>query len=247
MATAAPTTAVDAIAVAGSQVAHDLSALSLFFQADLIVKSVIIGLLLASVYCWAIIIDKVRKLKTLNEQADEFEERFWSGRSLEDLYDDIRQKNADPMTAIFVAAMREWRRSASKGSIEEESKRANLRARIERVMNITLNREMDTLEKNMIFLASTGSAAPFVGLFGTVWGIINSFSSIASSKNTSLVVVAPGIAEALFATAIGLVAAIPAVIAYNKLSTELARYSTRLESFSGEFSAIMSRQLDEGL
>jgi biopolymer transport protein TolQ len=149
------------------------------------------------------------------------------------------------MSAVFAAAMREWRRSAAKGLLGTAMVRASLQQRIERVMNVTVGREMDRVERFMSFLATVGSTAPFVGLFGTVWGIMNSFQSIAASKNTSLAVVAPGIAEALFATALGLVAAIPAVIAYNKFSTDFGRYAGRLEAFSTEFSAILSRQLDE--
>ena len=177
-------------------------------------------------------------------QAEEFEEAFWSGGSLEDLYDRIDNRPSNPMASIFTAAMREWRRSASKGLSDIASK-AGLAQRIERVMHVTLGREMDGLERNMTFLASVGSTAPFIGLLGTVWGIMNSFQAIAASKDTSLAVVAPGIAEALFATALGLVAAIPAVVAYNKISTDLGRYAARLESFSNEFSAILSRQFEE--
>ncbi len=149
------------------------------------------------------------------------------------------------MSAIFVSAMKEWRRSTARGGLESDRNRVSLQQRIERVMDITLGREMQRLERQMIFLASVGSSAPFVGLFGTVWGIMNAFTSIAASKNTTLVVVAPGIAEALFATALGLVAAIPAVIGFNKLSTDLGRYSGRLDAFAGEFAAILSRQLEE--
>lgn len=238
------TQAIDAEMIGGSMAGHDMSMIGLFLQADMVVKLVMIGLIVASIWCWTIIIEKTRRLKRLNASADKFEEKFWSGKSLEDLYDEVKDKLSDPMTTLFVAAMREWRRSISRG-LGDDTRRANLKARIERVMNISLNREMDFLERQMIFLASTGSSAPFIGLFGTVWGIMNSFTAIAATKNTSLAVVAPGIAEALFATAIGLVAAIPAVIAYNKISTELARYSNRLETFAGEFSAILSRQLDE--
>jgi len=149
------------------------------------------------------------------------------------------------MSAVFAAAMREWRRSAAKGLLGTPGMRSSLQQRIERVMNVTVGREMDRVERFMSFLATVGSTAPFVGLFGTVWGIMNSFQAIAASKNTSLAVVAPGIAEALFATALGLVAAIPAVVAYNKLATDFGRYASRLEGFATEFSAILSRQLDE--
>jgi biopolymer transport protein TolQ len=225
--------------------AHDLSVYGLFMQADWIVKAVMIMLLLASVWSWAIIIDKSIRLRRLRSQAKQFEEAFWSGGSLEELFDRIGNRPPDPMSSIFVSAMREWRRSAAKGLLSSESLRESLQDRIERVMGITLGREMDQLERYMTFLASVGSAAPFVGLFGTVWGIMNSFAAIAGSKNTSLAVVAPGIAEALFATALGLVAAIPAVLAYNKLNSDISRYGNRLDAFSGEFGAILSRQLEE--
>jgi len=228
-----------------AQAAHDLSVWGLFMQADWIVKSVMIMLLLASIWSWAIIIEKLFRMRRLRSQARQFEEAFWSGGSLEELFDRISMRPPDPMSSIFVAAMREWRRSASKGLLSTDTLRENLRERIERVMNITLGREIDQLDRYMTFLASVGSAAPFVGLFGTVWGIMNSFAAIAGSKNTSLAVVAPGIAEALFATALGLVAAIPAVLAYNKLNSDISRYSNRLEAFAGEFGAILSRQLEE--
>jgi len=236
-------TAVASAAIAGS-VAHDLTVWGLFLQADLVVKIVMIMLVLASVWCWAIIFEKLLKMKRLMRQAEEFEEGFWSGGSLEDLYDRIGDRPTHPMASIFTAAMREWRRSASRG-LSDVAAKAGLAQRIERVMHVTLGREMDGLEKNMTFLASVGSTAPFIGLFGTVWGIMNSFQAIAQSKDTSLAVVAPGIAEALFATALGLVAAIPAVVAYNKISTDLGRYAARLESFSNEFTAILSRQFEE--
>ena len=224
---------------------QDLSVVSLFLQADTIVKIVMILLLLASFWTWAIIFDKALRLRRLRNQAKQFEEAFWSGGSLEVLFDRLETKAPDPMSAIFVAAMREWRRSAAKGLAATENMRMSLQERIERVMDITLGREIDHLERHMTFLASVGSSAPFVGLFGTVWGIMNSFASIAASKNTTLAVVAPGIAEALFATALGLVAAIPAVLAYNKLSGDISRFGNRLEAFAGEFGAILSRQLEE--
>ena len=238
-------TAVASAALAGS-VGHDLSVWGLFLQADLVVKIVMIMLILASFWCWAIIFDKIRRIRRLWSQADEFEEAFWSGGSLEDLYDRIGERPNNPMASIFTSAMREWRRSAAKG-ISDVAQKAALAQRIERVMQVTLGREMESLERHMTFLASVGSTAPFIGLFGTVWGIMNSFQAIASTKDTSLAVVAPGIAEALFATALGLVAAIPAVVAYNKISNDLGRYAARLESFAGEFSAILSRQFDEAV
>jgi len=236
--------AVDSLALAGSIPAADLSLWSLFLQADVVVKAVMIGLLLASFWVWAIIFDKTIKLKRLGRDTGDFEESFWSGGSLEELYDGIGSQPTDPMSSIFVAAMREWRRSASRG-LATSGIRGGLQERIERVMHITLGRELERLERYMTFLASVGATAPFIGLFGTVWGIMNSFQSIAISKNTTLAVVAPGIAEALFATAIGLVAAIPAVIGYNKINNDLNRYAGRLEAFAGEFAAILSRQIEE--
>ena len=236
--------AVTSAALAGS-IGHDLSVWGLFLQADIVVKIVMIILIFASFWCWAIIFEKILRMRRLWAQAEEFEEAFWSGGSLEELYDRLGDRPTSPIASIFTAAMREWRRSAAKG-IADAAQKAGLAQRIDRVMQVTLGREMEGLERHMTFLASVGSTGPFVGLFGTVWGIMNSFQAIASSKDTSLAVVAPGIAEALFATALGLVAAIPAVVAYNKISSDLGRYAARLESFSGEFSAILSRQFDEG-
>tara|TARA_B110000046_G_scaffold19658_1_gene18610 strand:- start:798 stop:1523 length:726 start_codon:yes stop_codon:yes gene_type:complete len=235
--------AVDVMALAGSTGALDFGMLALFERADLIVKSVIILLLLASLWCWAIIFEKWIGVRRLNKRSNAFEKTFWSGQSLDDLYDRISAEPRDPMSAVFVAAMREWRRSPSKSGIGGAT--ASLAERIDRVMHITVQREMDRVERYMTFLATTGSTAPFIGLFGTVWGIMNSFQSIALSKNTSLAVVAPGIAEALFATALGLLAAIPAVVAYNKLSRDLDRYAGRLDNFAGEFGAILSREMED--
>ncbi len=237
-------TAVQSAALAGS-VAHDLSIWNLFLQADFIVKAVMLALIFASFWCWAIIFEKIMRMRRLRHQAGQFEESFWSGGSLDDLFDRIAGRPADPMSAIFASAMREWRRSQAKGGGRERESHQSLSERIDRVMHITLNRELEQIERYMTFLASVGATAPFVGLFGTVWGIMNSFTAIAVTKNTSLAVVAPGIAEALFATALGLVAAIPAVIAYNKLSTDINRYAGRLEAFAGEFGAILSRQSEE--
>ena len=234
---------VDTVNLGGSVAELDFSLIALFLRADLIVKAVIVILMLASVWCWAIIFQKWFVVRRLNKRSNEFEKAFWSGNSLDDLYDRISQQPRDPMSAIFSAAMREWRRSPTGYS---GGTAVGLAERIDRVMHITLAREMDRAERYMTFLATTGATAPFIGLFGTVWGIMNSFQNIALAKNTSLVVVAPGIAEALFATALGLLAAIPAVIAYNKLSRDLDRYAGRLESFSGEFGAILSRELDVG-
>jgi biopolymer transport protein TolQ len=239
-----PNNVVDAVALGGAAVPTDLSIVGLFMQADIIVKVVMLILLLASFWSWAVIFDKLMRLRRLRKDASSFEESFWSGGSLDDLYDRVGARPVDPMSAIFASAMREWRRSAAKGLVAG-ALRTGLQERIERVMQVTLGREMDRCERFMAYLATIGSTAPFVGLFGTVWGIMNSFQAIAASKNTSLAVVAPGIAESLFATALGLVAAIPAVVAYNKLSTDFGRYAGRLDSFASEFSAILSRQLDE--
>lgn len=222
--------------------AGGLSAWELFMQADVIVKAVMILLAIASIWTWAIIFEKSMRYRRMRRLATKFEEAFWSGGSLEDLYGRIGQYPADPMSSVFAAAMREWERSAARVT---SGAGAGVQQRIDRVMSLTMNRELDKLERYLPFLASVGSAAPFIGLFGTVWGIMNSFSSIAATNQTSLAVVAPGIAEALFATALGLVAAIPATISYNKLSSDLGRYSGRLEAFAGEFGAIISRQLDE--
>jgi biopolymer transport protein TolQ len=239
-----PPNAVASAPMAGS-VPHDLSIIGLFLQSDTIVKLVMLLLLLASFWTWAVIFDKAIRLRRLRQAAASFEESFWSGGSLDDLYERVGQRPPDPMAAVFSAAMREWRRSAAKGLLGTAIMRTSLQQRIERVMNVTVGREMERVERFMAYLATVGATAPFIGLFGTVWGIMNSFQSIAAAKNTSLAVVAPGIAESLFATALGLVAAIPAVIAYNKLATDFGRYAGRLEAFASEFSAILSRQLDE--
>ncbi|CAO3406212.1 protein TolQ [Azospirillum largimobile] len=228
---------------AAATTAHEITMLGLFWQADAVVKIVMLMLIVASVWCWAIIIEKLMRIRRLNAQADAFEEAFWSGGSLDALYDRIGQSPSDPMAATFAAGMREWRHAADRGIAG--TMKGSLQQRVERVMAVTIGREMARAERYMTFLASVGSTAPFIGLFGTVWGIMNSFTSIAGSGNTSLAVVAPGIAEALFATAMGLLAAIPAVLSYNKFSTDLGRYADRLDTFSGEFSAILSRHLEE--
>ena len=221
----------------------DLSLLSLFLQADIVVKIVIALLLVASVMVWAIVFEKSVTLRRARRAADAFEDRFWSGGSLDDLYEQEGTKPQHPMAAVFGAAMTEWRRSLRVAGADFS--RGGVRDRVERAMAVTVSREMERLERWMTFLASVGSTATFVGLFGTVWGIMHSFSAIAAMHNTSLAVVAPGIAEALFATAIGLVAAIPAVVAYNKISTDLARLASKLEAFGTEFGAILSRQGEE--
>ena len=221
----------------------DISILGLFLQADLVVKFVIVLLVAASVWVWAIVIEKVTSLRRANRDATLFEDRFWSGGSLDELYEVEGTRPRHPIAAVFGAAMGEWKRSAQVSGADLS--RGSVRERIDRAVVVTVTREMDRMERWMVFLASVGSVAPFVGLFGTVWGIMRSFSAIATSRNTNLSVVAPGIAEALFATAIGLVAAIPAVLAYNKLSTDLGRFAGRLEGFGTEFGAILSRQSEE--
>lgn len=219
----------------------DFSFLGLFLQAHIVVKLVIIGLLVASVWSWAIVFEKLFLIRRTSRLTDKFEKIFWSGQSLEELYRSLAHKPTHSMAALFVAAMREWKRSHEGGA----RPLAGLQTRIEKVMDVTIAREMDRLENRLLFLATVGSTAPFIGLFGTVWGIMTSFQAIATSKNTNLAVVAPGIAEALFATALGLLAAIPAVVFYNKFSAELGKHAVRLEGFADEFWAILSRQIDE--
>ena len=219
----------------------EVSMLSLFLQADIVVKIVMIGLLFASVWCWAIIFEKIVSYRRTRGRMDQFEKVFWSGHSLEELYQSLSARTNHAMAALFVAAMREWKRSHETGALSM----MGVQSRIDKVMDVTIARETARLEGRLLFLATVGSAAPFIGLFGTVWGIMNSFQAIAASESTNLAVVAPGIAEALFATALGLLAAIPAVIAYNKLSNDVNKIITRLEGFADEFSAILSRQLDE--
>jgi biopolymer transport protein TolQ len=219
----------------------DISIVTLFLQAHIVVKVVIVGLLLASVWSWAIIFEKTLLYGRIRRQMDRFEKLFWSGQSLEDLYRSLTGRTPTASASVFVAAMREWKRSFESGARSP----IGLQTRIDKVLDVTIGRETERLERRLLFLATVGSSAPFVGLFGTVWGIMTSFQAIAASKNTALAVVAPGIAEALLATALGLLAAIPAVVAYNKLSSEAGKIGQRLESFGDEFSAILSRQVDQ--
>ena len=219
----------------------DLSIFGLFWQAHWVVKFTMLGLVVCSVWVWAIAVDKTVLYTRTKKAMDRFEQAFWSGQSLEELYRSLSSRPTHSMAALFVAAMREWKRSFE-GSARSF---AGLQMRIEKVMDVTITREIERLERRLLVLATVGSAGPFIGLFGTVWGIMTSFQSIAASKNTSLAVVAPGIAEALFATAIGLVAAIPATIFYNKFISEVNRQAQRLEGFADEFAAILSRQIDE--
>ncbi|MGV1755615.1 MULTISPECIES: protein TolQ [Rhizobium] len=221
----------------------DITLWSLFMQAGLVVKLVMIGLLAASVWTWAIVIDKYLSYARARRQFDHFEQVFWSGQSLEELYRTLSERNNTGLSAIFVAAMREWKKSFERGARSP----IGLQMRIDRAMDVTLARESEHLMARLGSLATIGSAGPFIGLFGTVVGIMTSFQAIAGSKSTNLAVVAPGIAEALLATAIGLVAAIPAVIAYNKFSGDAGKLSARMEGFADEFSAILSRQIDEKL
>ncbi|MGH1398797.1 MAG: protein TolQ [Alphaproteobacteria bacterium] len=242
---ASPVEAVSATDLGGSVSAmHDLSMWGLFIAADPIVKTVMLALILASIWCWAVIFAKRTTIAKMNRKANIFEDSFWSGEPLDKIYQRVKNSKPDPMLATFSAGMEEWQAGVADGVPVKESMQASLRQRVERAMNVAIGREISALERGMTFLASVGSTAPFIGLFGTVWGIMNSFSSIAASNNTSLAVVAPGIAEALFATALGLVAAIPAVIGYNVFSSAINRYADRLEAFADEFSAILSRHLD---
>ena len=231
----------EVVAGALQTASSEISIWTMFWNAHFVVKVVMLGLLASSVWCWSIIIDKELLFRRERRSMDRFEEVFWSGQSLEELYRALSERPNNAMAAVFVAAMNEWKRSV------ENSGRAvtNLTQRLDKVLDVTIQREVERLESKLLVLATIGSASPFIGLFGTVWGIMNSFRSIAASKNTSLAVVAPGIAEALFATAIGLFAAIPAVIAYNKLQAEAAKQQARVEGFADEFSAILSRQIDE--
>ena len=208
----------------------DFSILNLFIRADIIVKSVIIILIAASIYSWAIIIEKYRLFKKINKSSEEFENKFWKSRSAEAFYNNLPQNIDDPMANVFKDTMQVIVKAKSKSNISN---------RLESMLEVSIEKQMNTIEKSYTFLATVGSTAPFIGLFGTVWGIMNSFQSIAISRNTSLAIVAPGIAEALFATALGLLAAIPAVIAYNKFNIESKKYSQKLENFSKRFLTII--------
>jgi biopolymer transport protein TolQ len=222
---------------------HDFSVIGLFMQADNVVKAIMIGLLVWSIASLAIMFEKWMRLRTLNARAEKFEDAFWSGGSLDALYERVAKKVRDPMVATFVAGMREWKLANERGG-GNGALHGNLQQRVDRVMAVTIGREMAQVEKYMNVLATAGSTATFVGLAGTVYGIMSSFTSIAAQQNTSLAVVAPGIAEALLSTLLGLVVAIPAVMAYNKFASDIGRYGERLDGFSAEFSAILSRHLE---
>jgi biopolymer transport protein TolQ len=242
---ATPPGVIDAAPAGGSQATIGaIPIVEMFVNADIVVKTVMVLLVLASLWSWTIIFNKWAALSALKRKAKKFEKVFWSGQSLDELYQQFAAGNDHPLTAIFVAALREWRR-AFEGGAPREGQIAGIRDRIEKAMNVTILRETDALEKSLGFLASIGSVSPFIGLFGTVWGIMNSFSAIAARHDTTLAVVAPGIAEALFTTAAGLFAAVPAVIFYNRFVNETGRYVNTLDAFADEFSAILSRQLDE--
>ena len=208
----------------------DFSIISLFIRADIIVKSVIIILIASSIYSWAIIFDKIRMFKNINKRADEFEEKFWKSKSAETFYSNLPTSVNDPMAQLFKTSMQTVIKSRSRSSLSEK---------LPGILEINIEKQMSNIDKNYTFLATVGSTAPFIGLFGTVWGIMNSFQSIAISRNTSLAIVAPGIAEALFATALGLLAAIPAVVAYNKFNSDSKKYSQKLENFSKRFTSII--------
>ncbi len=208
----------------------DFSLLSLFIRADIIVKSVIIILIVFSIYSWAVIIEKIRLFKKINKSSEEFEEKFWNSKSAETFYNSLPANVQDPMACVFKDAMESLLKKKSKTNISE---------RMTAMLEVGIEKQMNIIDKGFTLLATVGSTAPFIGLFGTVWGIMNSFQSIAISRNTSLAIVAPGIAEALFATALGLLAAIPAVIAYNKFNTDSKKYSQKLENFSKRFLTII--------
>jgi biopolymer transport protein TolQ len=234
---------VDHVALAGSVTSSDMSLLGLFSHADFVGQAIMMGLLAISVFTWALIFNKASKISHLKSRASFFEERFWSSGSLEVLFGKIKRP-ADPMQAVFVAGMKEWRTANERGLLATPQGRASILGRIDRVLQVTVGREMALIETWMTFLASVSSVAPFIGLFGTVWGIMRAFIGIAQAQNTSLAVVAPGIAEALLATAVGLIAAIPATAAYNKFSTEIGRYGARLENFANDFIATLSRNME---
>jgi biopolymer transport protein TolQ len=241
--TAAPVDNVDSATVAGTVEPINFSFISLLFEADIVVQFVMLILLVASIWSWAIIFDKLVSIKTIKYKMNKFENEFWSGISLEKLFKQIKGKQDHPLASIFSAALDEWN-DRSKSINGNSTLRASTKERIHQSMQVAANKSIESIDKNINFLATVGSSAPFIGLFGTVWGIIVSFQSIAISKNTTLAVVAPGIAEALLATALGLAAAIPAVIFYNKFASEINRISNKLEDFSIELSSIISRELD---
>ncbi len=243
---AAPVTNVDTIQ-SGDSLEPSIggfNVISLFMHADPVVKAAMLLLLAASLWSWAIIINKALALSNLRRRATKFEKLFWSGQSLDELFAQFASRNDHPFAAVFVSGVREWRRAFEHGA-PRESAVAGVKDRVEKAMSVTISREADAIESQIGFLATVANTAPFVGLFGTVWGIMNSFAAIAARHDTTLAVVAPGIAEALFDTAMGLLAAIPAAIFYNRYVGEIGRYTNRLDAFADELSGILSRQLDE--
>lgn len=235
---------LQAAALDPAQSAGDFSFIGLFMLADWVVKSVMLLLVVLSIWSWGIAIDKFIKFSLLRKKAAEFEETFWSGRTLEELNAGLSNDTRDPMARVFAAAMREW--DESKASNRSEAALHSTHERIDRVMSLVVNRELAKVERGMGVLATVASASVFIGLFGTVWGIMNAFRAIAATQNTNLAVVAPGIAEALFATALGLIAAIPALVFYNKFSNDIDSYGGRLEGYADELSAILSRKINKG-
>jgi len=223
----------------------DLSIISLVMSADLIGKSVVLILLFASIWSWAIIINKLKLFSATKQKMKNFENLFWSGQVLDDLYERVKRSIDNPLSAVFVSAMTECKKSSNKDPQKHDSIRLGHKERVSGSMYLSRNRELEQLETKLGFLATVGSSAPFIGLFGTVWGIMHSFQSIATSKNTTLAVVAPGIAEALLATAIGLFVAIPATIFYNYLCSEIDSINNKIDDFVGELNSLLSRAIDE--
>lgn len=240
---------VQTAATTAVQLSHDMTIMGLFSQADIFVKSIMILLIVLSIITWAILIAKYGVFRKLRQKADHFEDAFWGNRGLEELYKNTLPEETDhPMAKLYVVGLREWDQAKDE-DIDDKgyTLQIGVADRVRQLMGAKMNRELERLENSLPLLATIGSTAPFIGLLGTVWGIMNSFQSIGATKSTSLAVVAPGIAEALFATALGLFAAIPAVVAYNKLSTELGRYAARLESFATEFVTLLERQHQESV
>ena len=221
---------------------QSISMFGMFQDSGLFMKVLILGLLFTSVWCWTIIFDKIWRFKRLRATMKNFEKQFWSGGSLDSLYTTYAKSTKNPLATIFVAAIQEWRRSTKEGKGKKAT--IKLSERIDKVMQIAIDKQVDKMETRMTFLASTGSVAPLLGLLGTVWGIMDAFSSIGATQSTNIAAVAPGVAEALLTTAVGLIAAIPAVIAYNKLTNDIDRMAQRMETFAGELGAILSRQAE---
>lgn len=221
---------------------QSLSMYGMFMDSDLFMKALILSLLFASIWCWTIIFDKIRYFKKIRNAMKDFETKFWSGGSLENLYTTYAKTTTNPLANIFVAAIQEWRRSTKEGTTKKAT--LKLSERLDKVMQIAIDKQVDKMETRMTFLASTGSVAPLLGLFGTVWGIMDAFNAIGATQSTNIAAVAPGVAEALFTTAVGLIAAIPAMIAYNKLTSDIDKMTQRMDRFSDELGTILSRQAE---